>query len=585
MNVKDLSSVPENPGCYFWLDDKGQIIYIGKAKNLKKRMTSYFNKDVSGKTKILVENISSFSFVVSMSEKEALIMESNLIRKHSPKYNIKLKSSSSYPLVALQYNNGSTRLFISYKKIKTSSSDSKISYFGPFPSGTSIRKIVDILNKKFPLRKCNDRLKGICLYEETGNCLGNGKDKESSEKYLELYYKIEKIFKGNISNLRNVLEESMNEFASMDQFEEALEVRNIINESSSLFSQKEHILLHNDLSSYDIFGYYKKDDYISIHIDFLRYGEIVSFNNFLSISYSLAEDEVLDFIYQFYINNPLPKNIIISDILDDKSFEGSKVINPIKGTKKSFLDVANLNAKKYHENEIKVKKLSDEYKQNSLVELSNLVGIDSNDRIEVFDVANINGKNNVSGMIVLKNGNFLKNEYRKYNLYEFEQTNDYKSIEEVIYRRYFYLKKNNLEMPSLIIVDGGLGQYNIAKKVLHDLNLNIKLISLSKDKNHKTSKLVIDGEYREIPENLFSLLLSIQEEVHRYVNTFFRNKVNSKMFESSLDKISGVSDTSKSKLIKKFGNVLVIKKMNIESLSKVIPISQAKKVYDYYNKN
>ena len=152
MNVKDLSSVPENPGCYFWLDDKGQIIYIGKAKNLKKRMTSYFNKDVSGKTKILVENISSFSFVVCLSEKEALIMESNLIRKHSPKYNIKLKSSSSYPLVALQYHNGATRLFISYKKARETSGDNKISYFGPFPSGTSIRKIVEILNKKFPLR-------------------------------------------------------------------------------------------------------------------------------------------------------------------------------------------------------------------------------------------------------------------------------------------------------------------------------------------------------------------------------------------------------------------------------------------------
>ena len=571
MFKEELSLVPHLPGCYLMKNKDNIVIYVGKSKNLKNRLSSYFNREHTGKTMMLVREIDHFEYIVTNTEMESLLLEINLIKKYTPKYNILYRDDKSYPYIELT-DEKVPRLRIirriNVKKIKNN-------LFGPYPNVGAARR-VEILNRVYPLRKCNTYEKRECLYYHIGECLGYCTKNIDEEIIKEMKTEIISFLNGNTKVLTNKLKEKMNKYSNNMEYEKALEYKELLN-YINITTEKQKVDL-DDRVNIDVVGYYSKDNYISIQILFIRGGKLLDRNRNIFPMVGDEEEELSNYLLNFYSKNVSnTKEILVPDNIDTSTFSelfNIKFITPIKGEKKRILSLAEDNARIYYEEQMTYIKRDEDKITNALNELKEKLNITSADRIELFDNSNLFGSFNVSGMVVFKMGKPSKNDYRKYKITN-DVNDDYGTMKEVIYRRYFKVLKENLEMPDLIIVDGGIGQINVAREVISSLGLKIEVCGLKKDDTHSTNMLLGKDPLEEIKidkqSDLFLLLTKMQDEVHNFTISYHKNIRSKGALSSVLDNIEGIGEVRKNKLLKKYKTISKMKEAPLEELEEILP--------------
>lgn len=572
MFKEELSLVPHLPGCYLMKNKDNIVIYVGKSKNLKNRLSSYFNREHTGKTMMLVREIDHFEYIVTNTEMESLLLEINLIKKYTPKYNILYRDDKSYPYIELT-DEKVPRLRIirriNVKKIKNN-------LFGPYPNVGAARRVVEILNRVYPLRKCNTYEKRECLYYHIGECLGYCTKNIDEEIIKEMKTEIISFLNGNTKVLTNKLKEKMNKYSNNMEYEKALEYKELLN-YINITTEKQKVDL-DDRVNIDVVGYYSKDNYISIQILFIRGGKLLDRNRNIFPMVGDEEEELSNYLLNFYSKNVSnPKEILVPDNIDTSTFSelfNIKFITPIKGEKKRILSLAEDNARIYYEEQMTYIKRDEDKITNAINELKEKLNIPSADRIELFDNSNLFGSFNVSGMVVFKMGKPSKNDYRKYKITN-DVNDDYGTMKEVIYRRYFKALKENLEMPDLIIVDGGIGQINVAREVISSLGLKIEVCGLKKDDTHSTNMLLGKDPLEEIKidkqSDLFLLLTKMQDEVHNFTISYHKNIRSKGALSSVLDNIEGIGEVRKNKLLKKYKTISKMKEAPLEELEEILP--------------
>ena len=572
MFKEELSLVPHLPGCYLMKNKDNIVIYVGKSKNLKNRLSSYFNREHTGKTMMLVREIDHFEYIVTNTEMESLLLEINLIKKYTPKYNILYRDDKSYPYIELT-DEKVPRLRIirriNVKKIKNN-------LFGPYPNVGAARRVVEILNRVYPLRKCNTYEKRECLYYHIGECLGYCTKNIDEEIIKEMKTEIISFLNGNTKVLTNKLKEKMNKYSNNMEYEKALEYKELLN-YINITTEKQKVDL-DDRVNIDVVGYYSKDNYISIQILFIRGGKLLDRNRNIFPMVGDEEEELSNYLLNFYSKNVSnTKEILVPNNIDTNTFSelfNIKFITPIKGEKKRILSLAKDNARIYYEEQMTYIKRDEDKITNALNELKEKLNIPSADRIELFDNSNLFGSFNVSGMVVFKMGKPSKNDYRKYKITN-DVNDDYGTMKEVIYRRYFKVLKENLEMPDLIIVDGGIGQINVAREVISSLGLKIEVCGLKKDDTHSTNMLLGKDPLEEIKidkqSDLFLLLTKMQDEVHNFTISYHKNIRSKGALSSVLDNIEGIGEVRKNKLLKKYKTISKMKEAPLEELEEILP--------------
>ena len=569
MVLDKLKLVPHKPGCYLMKNKDGVIIYVGKAKDLKNRLNSYFHSSHTGKTARLVSEIADFDYIVVSSETESLILEINLIKKHDPKYNILLRDDKSYPYIELTMDKVPRLLIVRnvHKKKK------KTRLFGPYPNVYAARKVVNLLNRLYPLRKCNTYQKRPCLYYHIGQCLGYCSNNVPKEKIEEMEKDIVSFLKGNNEIVTEKLKSEIKKESETLHFEKALELKNLLDDINViLVKQKIEV---NDNIDRDIFGYYSDGNYLSVFVFFVRGSKIAGHHHQIIPLIDDEGEELTRYIAKFYDKALIPKEVLVPSITDDEllsDYFKVKVKIPEKGVKKKLVDMASDNAKKQLEDEYELVIKNEEKTVKANEELKEALGLDKLDRIELFDNAHLFGTYNVSGMVVFIDGSPAKNEYRKFKI-SVDKNDDYGTMREVIYRRYFRVLKDNLVRPDLIIVDGGMGQMNVAKEVLDSLGMNINLVGLKKDDKHSTNALVtFDGEIPiEKRSNLFHYLERMQDEVHNFTINYHKQIRSKGLYASILDDIPGIGTERKKALLKKYKTVDNMRKQSVEELSSILP--------------
>lgn len=576
-----LALVPHKPGCYLMHNQAGTIIYVGKSKNLKNRLTSYFRGKHYGKTDMLVHEITDFEYIVTSSERESLLLEINLIKKHTPKYNILLKDDKSYPYIEFTNEKIPRLLIVRNPNLKRSKN-----IFGPYPNVTAARKVVDILNRIYPLRKCrNYQNKKECLYYHIGECLGYCNSNIDENLVNDMKNEINSFLNGNYEIVTSKILKRMEECSSKLQYEKALEYKELL-DYINITLEKQKVELEDNLNR-DIIGYYTDNNYLSMQILFIRGGKLLSKKSNIFPMIDDLEEEVTTYITKFYSENKtFPKEVFVPGFIDKESLSAIfniKFLTPQKGTKKQILDLAYENAKIYFNEQMTIIKRDEEKNIEALSELKKLLNIPSASRIEIFDNSNIFGSFNVSGMVVFTDGKPNKNEYRKYKITN-DKNDDYGTMHEVIYRRYYRVLKDKLERPDLIIVDGGVGQLNIAREVLAELNLDIPSIGLKKDDKHSTNTIVGDYPIKEIKidksSNLFLLLTKMQDEVHNFTISYHKQIRSKGALSSALDSITGIGEVRKNKLLKKYHSITKMKEASLSELEEILPSDVAKKFYE-----
>ena len=582
MLKEKLSLLPDKPGCYLMKDKNGVIIYVGKAKNLKRRVNSYFNRTHTGKTSVLVSNIVDFEYIITNSELESLLLEINLIKEHTPKYNVLLKDDKSYPYIELTQEKTPRLLIVRPNKLRRKN----VKLYGPYPNVTAAKKTIELLNRLYPLRKCSTIGKKECLYYHIGECLGYCVNKVSEEKIKELTDEITKFLKGDDSIVLNKIDEEIEVCISKLNFEKAKELnelKNFIN-----ITLRKQLIDLNDNIDRDVFGYAVYKGYLGIQVLFLRGGKLIERKSSI---YPIIVDEVEDltlYISSFYDkNNIKPKEILIPDIIDEeliKQVLNINVYKPQKGKKKELVEMANKNALNTLEEKFELIKTNDENALNACIELKNLLGIDSASKIEAFDNSHLFGTYSVSGMVTFTLGLPDKNNYRKYKI-NIDQFDDFHVMKEVIYRRYYRVLMDNLERPDLIIVDGGKAQMTAAQSVLNDLNMDIPVCGLVKNDKHRTNEILFNGKLYPIDKtsNLFHMLERIQDEVHNYAISYHKQIRSKGALSSILDEIPGIGDKRKKILLKKYGSMNKIKDASIDELKTILPEDVAFNLHEALN--
>ena len=580
-----LSTTPHKPGCYLMKDKNNCVIYVGKSKNLKNRLSSYFKQTHTGKTMMLVRDIETFEYILTSSEVESLLLELNLIKKYTPKYNILYKDDKTYPYIELT-NDKIPRLLIVRNPNMKRGTNRKL--FGPYPNVTAAKKVVEILNRLYPLRKCKNMGKKECLYYHIGECLGYCINQVNEEEIKHMKDEIISFLNGNSEKIIDKLESRMYECSNKLQFEKAKEYKDIL-DYIKITLEKQKVELDDNYNR-DIIGYYEEDNYLSVNILFIRGGKLLDKKSNIFPMISDVKEEVNNYISNFYDKHQTKvKEVLVPDIVDTKILQEGFNLNfviPIKGTKKKILDLAMENAKNYYNEQISLIRKDENIINDSLSELSKLLEIDKCNHIELFDNSNIFGSFNVSGMVVFIDGKKAPHLYRKFKITS-DKADDYGTMREVIYRRYYRVLKDNLERPDLIIVDGGVGQINIAREVIDSLNLNIPVAGLKKDDKHSTNMLLGGYPLREIQikkdSYLFHLLTKMQDEVHRYTITYHKDIRSKGALASILDNIDGIGEVRKKKILKKYHTVDKMKEASIEELSEIMPVNIAKYFHEYLN--
>ncbi len=576
-----LALVPHKPGSYQMKDKNGTIIYVGKAKDLHKRLSSYFNRVHTGKTAKMVSLIDDFTYLVASSELEAFIIEINLIKEFNPKYNIMLTDDKSYPYIEY-ISNPYPRLKVSrYLNIKKK--DNK-KLFGPYPNAYAARRIVNLLNRLYPLKKCEGNKKDLCLYYHIGECLGYCSKSIDQDKVKEMEQEILSFLRGNDEVLRNKIMDKIKVYSENLNYEMALDLKKEL-EYIDIVLDKQKVELH-DFVNRDVIAYYVDNGYLSIEILFIRNGKLLNHKNtILPINIDI-EDDVEYFIAQFYTRNEVPKEILIPETLNIdniRSVVDTNILVPQKGVKKDLIKMAYDNAKMNLNNKFEEIQKDDARTSKANEELAELLGMDYINRIDVFDNSNLFGSFAVSGMVVFIDGKPAKNEYRKYKV-SVDVNDDYNTMKEILYRRYQRALVEKTTLPDLIIVDGGENQIRAALEILQLLHLNIKVVGLKKNDKHRTNDLISsDFSVYNIDRmsNVFHYLTRMQDEVHRFTITYHRTLRSKGSISSVLDDIEGIGPSRKKALIKKFGSLAKIKMASIEELEEILPENVAKELKTY----
>lgn len=571
-----------SPGCYLMKNTDGKVIYVGKARKLKNRVSSYFTGAHNYKTTKLVDHIWDFDYIVTGSEKEALLLEINLIKDYTPEYNIMFMDNTYYPYIELT-DETHPRL-----KIVRKTKNKKNKYFGPYPDATAARNTFKLLNKLYPLRKCNHVPDKPCLYYSLHQCLGPCINEVDKSQYDEIRKELISFIHGNTKSKIDELTEKMMTASENLQFELAKEYRDLIR-SIEYVTAKQNVQF-GDYKDRDILGYFIDKGYISIQLFFMREGKLLYHDFNLEPVGEDFEEDLIRFLVTYYQTHPEPYELLIPQDVDLKLLSeilSCHVLQPQRGDKKSLVEMANKNAKEALEKKFLLKEKTDEKTILPIIELGQKLGIDTPHTIELYDNSNIQGAYAVAGMVVYKDGVPSKKDYRKYKIKTVEGPDDYASMKEVIYRRYYRLLMEQKEMADLIIVDGGLGQIKVAKEVIDSLNLSVHICGLSKDDKHSTAML-LDEDGNQVPIDtkspLFFLLTRMQDEVHRYAISFHRQVRSKSLFSSILDEVEGIGEARKKKLLNHFKSVKKMKEASLEELEAVIPKNTALKLYEVLHK-
>lgn len=576
-----LALVPTKPGSYQMKNKDGVIIYVGKAKNLKNRLKSYFTGTVTGKTKMLVEDIDDFEYIVTSSELESLILEITLIKKYDPKYNIMLTDDKTYPYIEL-----TKEKYPRLRVVRNVKRRRNLNYlYGPYPNVTAARKTVNMLNRLYPLRKCEHLKKELCLYYHIHECLGYCVKEVDPKTIGEMSKEIVAFLKGDSRFIREKINKEMLEASEAMNYEKALELKTML-EDIDITLRRQKIDLNNNYN-FDLVNYYVDKNYLSIQVFFIRNGLLVGRNKDIISSDLDIYEQVVEYIIKFYEKHTvLPHELLVPEDIDGKLLEEYlkvKVTSPKKGKLKKLLDLAKDNAKDVLEAEEEMLKKNDDLRLAAIEELKKLLGTDKVSRMEAFDNSHLFGTFYVGGMVVYEDFLPLKDEYRKYKISS-EVKDDLGAMKEVIYRRYYKVLMENLTPPDVIVMDGGFNQVKIAVDIIRSLGLNIRVIGLVKNDKHKTSS-IIDEEGRVLnvksDSNLFLFFSKIQEEVHRFAITYHRNIKAKGALSSLLDMVPGIGEVRKKELLKRFGSLKKMKEASLEELSEVVSADVAALLFDY----
>ena len=569
-----LAILPALPGCYLMKNKEGDIIYVGKAKKLKNRVRQYFVGAHDFKTTRLVSNIDDFEYIVCGSEKEALLLEINLIKKHTPPYNIMFMDDKSYPYLKLSKEKAPIL------RVVRNTKDKKAEYFGPFPDSSAAWETMKLLNQLYPLRKCKRLPKKECLYYHMGQCLAPCVKDIDESVYTQMALGIRKFLNGDVKEIVSNLYAEMQKASEEMQFEKAKEKLDLIHSIEHVTAKQQ--IDFKDRKDRDVFGYYVDKGYISIQGFFLRGGKMLERTLSITPLYEDAMDAFVSFILQYYEANPLPSEILIPkeyDIAHLQEILNAKIIQPLRGDKLKLVEMVLVNAKNAHQQKFELVERKDHRKEEAMKQLSALLKKEIH-RIELFDNSHISGAFNVSGMVVFVDGEPSKKDYRTYRLKEY--VSDLDSMKEVVYRRYFRLLKERGRFPDLLIVDGGYLQIEAAKEILDALDVDITLCGLVKDDNHHTANLM-DRNGNILPvereSSLFFLLTQMQDEVHRFAISFHRKLRGKAMTKSILDEVEGIGEVRKKEIWKQFKSLKRLKEASVEEIAEVIPLKVAEDLY------
>ena len=562
---KKLELLPDNPGCYLYKDNIGEIIYVGKAKNLKNRVKSYFTGTHNKKTQTLVSKIEDLEYIIVNSEKEALLLENNLIKKYRPYFNIRLKDDKSYPYLMITKEEH-PRLLMTRKYKKSN----KNIYFGPYVDIKSAMEVKKILDKIYPLRKCNPVEKRPCMYYQIGECIGPCAKKITPDEYKTQINKIKSFLTVNTKEILEDLNNKMQDHVKNLEFEAAGQIHSYI-KSIEVSVQNQVVADSNNIDR-DYIGYSFNNDYICIQIFLSRLGNIIERKVEYFNLYDSPDQILYSYLIQYYAMNKLPKEIYIDEVDDNllSTVVDCKIIIPKRGNHRKILDTVKENASHYLDNNLAIEELKERKLQVTLNNIAEKLGIKSIDSIDAFDNSNIMGADAVSVKVNFTNGKKNTYNYRKFKIDESMGINDVQTMKEVLYRNYKD-KKTNTE---LLIVDGGKNHLNAAIEIVHEtLGLTqIKIIGLAKNEKHITEYIITDDyEIIEFPKTSaeYLFLKQIQDEVHRFAITYHRAIKTKNMYNSSLDNIQGIGKVRKNLLLKTFSSIEEIKEASEERLLKL----------------
>ena len=563
-----LELLPTSPGCYIHKDKNGTIIYVGKAKNLRNRVRSYFRGSHDTKTEALVSEIVDFEFIVTESNIEALLLEINLIKENKPKYNIMLKDDKSYPFIKIT-NERYPRLIIA-RQVKK---DGGL-YFGPYPDVGAANEIKRLLDRIFPFRKCTNPPSKVCFYYHIGQCMAHTICKKDEDYFKSMSQEVSDFLKGQDDKIIDDLKGKMATAAQGMEFERAAEYRDLIQAIGTLRTKQR--VMAKDLQNRDVFGYYVDKGWMCVQVFFVRQGKLIERDVNLFPYYNDPDEDFLTYVGQFYQEKShlVPNEVLIPQDIDEeavKALVDSKILKPQRGEKKQLVNLAIKNARVSLEQKFNLLEKSVEKTQGAIENLGRLLQIPTPVRIESFDNSNIMGTSPVSAMVVFVNGKPSKKDYRKYKIKTVVGPDDYASMREVIRRRYGRVQREGLTPPDLIVIDGGQGQVNIAKQVIQEeLGLDIPIAGLQKNDKHQTHELLFGDplEVVELSRNSqeFFLLQRIQDEVHRFAITFHRQLRSKNSFSSQLDGIDGLGPKRKQNLMKHFKSLTKIKEASVDEI-------------------
>ncbi|WP_247921886.1 excinuclease ABC subunit UvrC [Streptococcus sp. oral taxon 431] len=581
-----LELLPTSPGCYIHKDKNGTIIYVGKAKNLRNRVRSYFRGSHDTKTEALVSEIVDFEFIVTESNIEALLLEINLIKENKPKYNIMLKDDKSYPFIKIT-NERYPRLIIT-RQVKK---DGGL-YFGPYPDVGAANEIKRLLDRIFPFRKCTNPPSKVCFYYHIGQCMAHTVCRKDEAYFKAMSQEVSDFLKGQDDKIIDELKSKMTLAAQNMEFERAAEYRDLIQAIGTLRTKQR--VMAKDLQNRDVFGYYVDKGWMCVQVFFVRQGKLIERDVNLFPYYNDPDEDFLTYVGQFYQEKShlVPNEILIPQDIDEEAIKAlvdTKVLKPQRGEKKQLVNLAIKNARVSLEQKFNLLEKSVEKTQGAIENLGRLLQIPTPVRIESFDNSNIMGTSPVSAMAVFVNGKPSKKDYRKYKIKTVVGPDDYASMREVIRRRYGRVQRDGLTPPDLIVIDGGQGQVNIAKQVIQEeLGLDIPIAGLQKNDKHQTHELLFGDplEVVELSRNSqeFFLLQRIQDEVHRFAITFHRQLRSTNSFSSQLDGIEGLGPKRKQNLMRYFKSLTKIKEASVDEIVAVgIPRAVAEAVHQHLN--
>ncbi|KEQ45529.1 excinuclease ABC subunit UvrC [Streptococcus oralis] len=566
-----LELLPTSPGCYIHKDKNGTIIYVGKAKNLRNRVRSYFRGSHDTKTEAMVSEIVDFEFIVTESNIEALLLEINLIKENKPKYNIMLKDDKSYPFIKIT-NERYPRLIIT-RQVKK---DGGL-YFGPYPDVGAANEIKRLLDRIFPFRKCTNPPSKVCFYYHIGQCMAHTICKKDEVYFKSMAQEVSDFLKGQDDKIIDDLKSKMAVAAQSMEFERAAEYRDLIQAIGTLRTKQR--VMAKDLQNRDVFGYYVDKGWMCVQVFFVRQGKLIERDVNLFPYYNDPDEDFLTYVGQFYQEKShlVPNEVLIPQDIDEeavKALVDTKILKPQRGEKKQLVNLAIKNARVSLEQKFNLLEKSVEKTQGAIENLGRLLQIPTPVRIESFDNSNIMGTSPVSAMVVFVNGKPSKKDYRKYKIKTVVGPDDYASMREVIRRRYGRVQREGLTPPDLIVIDGGQGQVNIAKQVIQEeLGLDIPIAGLQKNDKHQTHELLFGDplEVVELSRNSqeFFLLQRIQDEVHRFAITFHRQLRSKNSFSSQLDGIDGLGPKRKQNLMKHFKSLTKIKEASVDEIVEV----------------